>query len=115
MSQSDEERRSSPRIEKVNLVQISRFDEDGFRADLATGKTLNISASGIRLELHHAVPLRSQVQLSVVLGDDICEVQGKVVYLETLDDLRCRMGIEFEDLDAETRRTLSDFVAEHGS
>lgn len=115
MSQSDEERRQKPRIEKVNLVQISRFDEDGFRADLATGRTLNISEGGIRLELHHAVPLRSRVKLSVVLGDSICDVQGTVVYLESLDDVRCRMGIEFEDLDTETRKTLSDFVAEHGS
>ena len=110
----EEERRHSPRIEKVNLVHISRFDEDGFRADLATGRTLNISEGGMRLELHHAVPLRSQVKLSVVIENGIYDVEGKVVYLESLDDVRCVMGIEFEGLDAETRQAFADFVAEHG-
>jgi len=114
MSQPDEERRQSPRIEKVNLVQISRFDEDGFRADMATGRTLNISEGGLRLELHHAVPLRSKVKLSVVIDDGIYDLQGKVVYLESLDDVRCCLGIEFEDLDDRPRQALREFVAEHG-
>ncbi len=113
MSQPDEERRQSLRIEKVNLVHVSRFDEEGFRSDQATGRTLNISAGGIRLELHHAVPLRSKVKLSLMLGEGIYDVEGKVVYLESLDDVRCRMGIEFEELDGDTAKALADFVAEH--
>lgn len=105
------ERRNEPRIDKVHLVQVSRFDEEGFRADLATGRTLNISPGGIRLELHHHLPLRSVVQISLVLGEEILEVTGTVVYLEALDGERCGIGIEFTDLDPESHRTLEHFVA----
>ncbi|NJL29943.1 MAG: PilZ domain-containing protein [Thermoanaerobaculia bacterium] len=92
------DRRNEPRVGKVQLVQITRFDEEGFHADIATGRTLNVSRGGIRLELHHALPLRSVVNLSVLLGEDILEVTGKVVYLEAIDDERCAMGVAFGDL-----------------
>ncbi len=104
------ERRSSPRIEKVHLVQVNRFDEEGFRADLTTGRTLNISRGGVRLELHHSVPLRSVVSLNLVLGDQILDVSGVVVYLEALDGDRCSMGIEFTGLDGESEAMLEEFV-----
>lgn len=104
------ERRLSPRIEKVHLVQVNRFDEEGFRADLTTGRTVNISRGGVRLELHHPVPLRSVVSLNMVLGERIVDVSGTVVYLEDLDGERCGMGIEFDDLDPEVEALLEEFV-----
>ena len=104
------DRRASPRIEKVHLVQISRFDEEGFRSDLTTGRTLNISRGGVRLELHHPVPLRTVVSLNLVLGEEILDVNGVVVYLEVLDGDRCGLGIEFTDLDLESQALLGDFV-----
>ena len=110
MSQSEDARRRDPRIEKVNLVQLSRFDEEGFRADLVTGRTLNISTGGLRIELHHAVPLRSKVKTSVVLDNDIVDVEGTVVYLESLDETRVSMGIAFDELEPETQAKIADYV-----
>ncbi len=110
MSDNPEDRRIAPRISKVNLVQISRFDEEGFRADLATGRTLNISQGGVRLELYHPLPLRSKVSLNLVLDDQILDLSGTVVYLEALDDTRSVMGIEFDDLDAESQSLLDNYV-----
>ena len=104
------ERRQDPRIDKIHLVQVSRFDEEGFRADLATGRTTNISRSGIRLELYHPLPLRSKVSLNLVLGEQILDVSGLVVYLEDLGDERCCMGIRFMDLDEETQVLLDEYV-----
>ncbi|MEM8996545.1 MAG: PilZ domain-containing protein [Acidobacteriota bacterium] len=95
MASSDGQRRIDTRVEKVQLVQISRFDEEGFRADLATGRTVNISRGGLRLELHHPLPLRSQVELDLALDDGLVHVRGTVVYLEAIDEERCFMGIAF--------------------
>ncbi len=107
------ERRTSPRINKVHLVQVSRFDEEGFRADLTTGRTLNISRGGVRLELHNSVPLRTVVSLNLMLGERIVDVTGTVVYLEVLDGERSGMGIEFNDLDPEVEALLDEFVSRH--
>lgn len=106
MSDFVEERRQEPRIRKLNLVQVSRFSEEGFRADLATGRTLDISHGGIRLELNHPLPLRSVVELTLAITGKIVEVSGTVVYLEVIDQDRCAMGIQFGTLSEKARRVI---------
>ncbi len=107
---SEDDRRTSPRVERINLVQVNRFDEEGFRADMATGRTMNISTGGLRLELHHPLPLRSKVSLNLVLGDQIIDLSGTVVYLESLDETRSCMGVEFDEVDPETERLMQPFI-----
>jgi c-di-GMP-binding flagellar brake protein YcgR len=97
------------------LVQISRFDEEGFRADLATGRTLDISPGGVRLELYHPLPLRSTLTLTLALNNQLIEVTGTVVHLEVLDADRCAMGVEFSDLSDEARRVIDAHVAAAGA
>ncbi len=112
MSDFVEERRQEPRIKKLNLVQVSRFNEEGFRADLATGRTLDISHGGIRLELNHPLPLRSVVGLTLAIVGEIVEVSGTVVYLEVLDDEICVMGIQFANLGEKAKRVIDACVVE---
>lgn len=107
----DKERRAAPRVERIQLVEISRFDEEGIYSDLATGRTLNLSRSGARLEFHHSLPLRSTVELSIVLGDAVVQVTGRVVYLEAIDDERTAMGVTFTDLPPGAREALDGFLA----
>ncbi len=112
-SSADHERHD-PRIKNLNLVQVSRFNEEGFHADLATGRTLDISQGGIRLELHHPLPLRTLVALTLALGDELLEIQGKVVYLEEIDDERCAMGIQFRDMDEKAKQALDGYLDQTG-
>lgn len=113
MSETDQYsiQRRGARVERVTLVSVSRVDEEGFRADLATGRTLNISTGGIRLDLDHPLPLHSVVGLTLTLGDDLLEVEGRVVYLEALDGQRSAMGIEFGDLSAAARERIEEYLA----
>ena len=110
----EDQTRAHPRIKKLNLVQVSRFDEEGFRADLATGRTLDISRGGMRLELHHALPLRSIVSVTLALDDDLVDVRGRVVYLQELDEERCAMGIEFTELGDQAAARLARYVDRAG-
>ncbi|MEM9554399.1 MAG: PilZ domain-containing protein [Acidobacteriota bacterium] len=109
-SSDHEERRSSPRVEKINLVQVSRFDEEGFRADLAAGRTVNLSRGGVRIELHHSLPLRSEVRIDVAVGEQVVGVDGKVVHLQAVGEDRCEIGIAFENLDAETEALIAEYI-----
>ncbi len=102
--------RDFPRIKNVQLVEVSRFDEKGLRADLATGRTLDISYGGLRLELYHPLPLRSIIGMTLALGEGLVQVQGKVVYLERIEDDRCAMGIQFTDVTPKSRRLLDNHV-----
>lgn len=111
MSRSgSKERRQAPRVEKIQLVEVSRFDEGGL-SDLTTGRTLNLSRGGARLELHYSLPLRSTIELSIVLGGQVVQVPGKVVYLEAIDDQRTAMGVAFTDVPPETQEAIESFLA----
>jgi hypothetical protein len=110
-TENDNRRRAS-RVERINLVQVSRFDEDGFNADLTTGRTLNLSRSGLRLELHHALPLRSHVRLDLAIGEHLVSVEGIVVYLEALPGDRCAMGVSFHQVEPEVQDLLDSVVEE---
>lgn len=102
------ERRASPRVDEVQLVQVS---EPTSLSTLTTGRTLNISRGGVRLEMSSQLPLRARVRLSLAVGDEFVTVAGSVVYLEALDGGRCSMGVQFTDLDADSRRLLDRYVA----
>ena len=104
------ERRTSPRVEQVQLVQVA---EPGSLSRPSTGRTLNLSRGGVRLEMSGELPLRSRVRLSLAVGDEFVTVAGSVVYLEALDHGRCAMGVQFTELDAGSRRLLDDYVARH--
>jgi c-di-GMP-binding flagellar brake protein YcgR len=104
------ERRASPRVDEIQLVQVA---EPGSLSDLTTGRTLNISRGGVRLEMKRQLPLRARVRLSMAVGDEFLTVAGSVVYLEALDRGRCSMGVQFADLDADSQRRLDDYVALH--
>ncbi len=102
--------RHFPRVRNVLLVEISRFDERGFRADMAHGRTLDLSYGGLRLELNHPLPLRSVVALTLALGESLVQVRGKVVYLQQVEGNRCAMGIQFTEVAPRSRRMLDAYV-----
>ncbi len=110
MSQSRDNRRHSPRIERINLVQVSRFDEEGLPSDLATGRTLNLSEGGLRIELPRPLPLRSKASFTLILGERMLDLQGTVVYLEALDNDLFQVGIRFDSLDPAARLALKEHV-----
>ena len=104
------ERRTSPRVDEVQLVQVS---VPSAPSAFTTGRTLNISRGGVRLEMSGELPLRTRVRLSLAVGDEFVTVAGSVVYLEALDGGRCSMGVQFTDLDANSRRRLDEYVERH--
>jgi hypothetical protein len=110
-----EDRRRAIRVEKIQLVQVSRFDEQGSCADLATGRTANLSREGIRLELSHPLPLRSVVHASIALGNDLVSFTGRVIYLEELDGQRTAVGIAFAEVSPETRMVIDRHLAAAGT
>jgi c-di-GMP-binding flagellar brake protein YcgR len=104
------ERRASPRVQEVQLVQVA---EPGAVSELTTGRTLNISRGGVRLEMSTQLPLRSRVRLSLAIDDQFVTVAGSVVYLEAMDGGRCSMGVQFTELDPESLRRLDVYLARH--
>jgi hypothetical protein len=104
------ERRAAPRVQSINLVSLAQFNESGFFSALDSGRTLDVSPLGIRLELSHPLPLRTVVEMSLALGERLIELEGRVCHLEVIDEHRCMMGIELTRLGDEARAALEAAV-----
>jgi c-di-GMP-binding flagellar brake protein YcgR len=104
------ERRHDPRAERISLVHLVRRGAGGAQEELATGRTLNLSLGGIRVALDHALPIGSRVDLTVLLGGDLIDIGGTVVYEEEEVDNFHAVGIEFVDLSPTGRARIERYL-----
>lgn len=86
-------------------------------SNLYSGLTGNISEGGVFVETHQALPIGTEVTLSVSFEDvdgPRIEVTGKVRWVRAASpssDTEPGMGIEFDTLDKEHRTWLDEFIA----
>lgn len=112
------ERRSEPRAEAMNLVRVRSHRFPGFfdvHADDLLGRTLDVSLSGMRLELRSWLPLRCSVTFELAIGNQILDMGGLVRHAERFDAERCGLGIEFEDVTPEHFEILLEHVILQGA
>ncbi len=109
------DRRAGERVRRVTLVHLGSPEEWGSQGDLTIGRTINISDNGVRLELlkYYPLPLRSVLGVSLSTGDEILELKGRVIHLQLLDEERCGVGIQFQDLSSEDCSKIRKLIAGH--
>lgn len=112
MSDPKQDARSAPRIENLNLVDVVQFDEAGFKSSESMGRTMNLSRGGLELEMSRHIPLRSVIDISLMLGNlGIVQVRGQVRHLQVVDDNTCRLGIAFVNLPDEIQAAIDEHLA----
>lgn len=89
------DRRHEPRVHGLNLVNVGSFNAVGLLTDLETGRTLDLSHDGMRLEIHHPISVHSEVGLSLALGEALVTISAEVRSLEVLDEGLYALGLQF--------------------
>jgi c-di-GMP-binding flagellar brake protein YcgR len=111
-----EDRRRDPRFESLNLVQCNVSTPAGEELD-TLGRTLDISESGILLELAESLPalpsLPETVNLTVAIEDRIIEARGKVVHQKQQGG-SATAGVEFSVIAEDDREYIADFLRRKG-
>lgn len=107
---SEAERRHEPRVTSIDFVTVSEFHPENFRTLVTLGERADLSHDGLRLELNHPLPLRSEVDLTVAVGGEAVDVKGRVCYLEEHDPNTLTMGIKFTEVPDESRRAIDAFL-----
>ena len=102
MNGQQEIQRHFPRIKNVLLVEISRFDEKGFRADMATGRTFDISYGGLRLAPNDRLSVGQPLRLEV---NGLGPLSGTVV--RVADDY-CGLRLDLEEDECERVKSFVD-------
>ena len=104
-----QEKRKHARIDSLNLSYFC-LDENNQIVKQGMGRTLNVSESGILLETHYPIDEKHTIKLTLGLEDDLIEISGRPVHSRTNDDNKYEVGIEFVQINEQTRTVLKQFI-----
>ncbi len=103
------ERRREQRVWATALVNVVAFARGG-GTELIMGRTLDLSPSGARIELHRPLARGTRVALSMARGEHVLEGEGEVRFLLEVDPRTFQVGVELHGLDQDTQRLLNLYL-----
>jgi hypothetical protein len=108
---TSENKRKHERIQSLNLSYIC-LDEDKNIVKQGMGRTINISESGILLETHFPVEPEHTIRLTISLEENILDIIGKPMHVRSIDGGKYQIGIQFDDIDADSLGILKSFIVD---
>lgn len=96
------ENRKHERMASLNLLHVGVYKDDDLIKQ-GVGRTLNISESGILLEIHFPIDTDNVVvQVAIGLKEDLLEIKGKSVRCLQVENGKYQIGILFDKITSET-------------
>ncbi len=91
------EKRTYPRIKKLYLISYINKDKGRTISPISMGRTLDISPSGIRLEVYQYLIKDSIIEMEISFQDERLVVKGKIVRVEQIEEKTYIVGIQFDE------------------
>ena len=107
---NSENKRKHERIQSLNLSYIC-LDEDKNIVKQGMGRTLNISEAGILLETHFPIEPNHTIRLTISLEENLLDIIGRPVRVQSIDGGKYQIGIQFADLDETATKTLQKYIS----
>jgi hypothetical protein len=90
------EHRTTPRVNKLSFISFIHTEGDEQLSPISLGRTLNISATGLGIEIFEQIDIGATMEMEIALTNEIIPVRGKVVRTHELEDGGHYLGIEFD-------------------
>ncbi|MCP4346946.1 MAG: PilZ domain-containing protein [Desulfobacterales bacterium] len=103
------DKRRHTRIDSLNLSYVC-IDENNIVVHEGMGRTLNVSESGILLEIHFYAEITHYLSLTIAFDDELVDIRGKIVHSRTGRHGTYEAGIEFVEMDEQGLRTLKKYI-----
>ncbi len=104
--------RRDKRFETMNLVSIEIYDGKGNGIYQGMCKTLNLSMSGMLLEMYDDTPLQLNYGINCEIGlhgSEVISLKGIIRWLHSIND-SITIGVQFLPLTKNTNDTLQLFL-----
>ena len=90
------EHRTTQRINKLSFISFVKTEDGEQKSPISLGRTLNISTTGLGIEIFQEIAVGSTMEMEISLGGEIIQVSGKVVRSSPLESGGYYLGIEFD-------------------
>ncbi len=102
--------RKHNRFESFKLISYNCIDEANQTNSQGMGRTLNVSKGGILLETHMPIDTQYTISMAIGIGDELVDIQGKVIYCNKGKEEMFESGIEFMPLDGKAVDVLKKYI-----
>ena len=92
------ENRTHPRVNKLNFIAYVNREGDEQKSPVSLGRTLNVSATGVGMEVYQQVAIGSIMEMEIGLANGNLPVIGTVVHANNLENGKYYIGIQFDQL-----------------
>lgn len=92
------EHRITQRINKLSFISFVKTEYHEQKCPISLGRTLNISTTGLGIEIFQEIAVGSTMEMEISLGGEIIPVSGKVVRSSPLESGGYYLGIEFDQV-----------------
>jgi hypothetical protein len=89
--------RRSPRVNKLFLTAYVNREGEEQKTPVSLGRTLDISAAGVGMEIYQEVQVGSAMDMEFDLQGALLTVQGKVVHARREGEHCYVIGVEFNE------------------
>ncbi len=103
------DKRRHTRVDSLNLSYVC-IDENNIVVHEGMGRTLNVSESGILLEIHFSAETTHYLSLTIAFEDDLIDIRGKIVHSRSGKHGTFEAGIEFVEMDEPGLRVLKKYI-----
>ena len=108
--EKEKQKRKHDRIGSLNLLNYVCLDENNEEVNQGMGRTLNVSQGGILLETHIPIDKNYIISLSIGLEEEMVDIKGKIIYNQNGKEGKFEAGIEFQDINEKSRKTLNRYI-----
>jgi len=92
-----EEKRSAPRVQKLFMIAYLPFDDGPIRTPISLGRTVDISPSGIGMEVYKEIAVGTVMEMEIDLEGLSVPAWGKVVRADLLENGNYHIGIKLDE------------------
>jgi hypothetical protein len=98
------------RIESLILTSYECLNENNEPFHNGMGRTLNMSKLGICLETHAPIEPKKKLSMTIMIGDELVDINGKVVYCDEGKDEMYKSGVEFLEMGYNAIKVLDSYI-----
>ena len=93
----EEQKRRAPRVNKLFLTAYVNREGEEQKTPVLLGKTFSVSSVGLGMEIYQEIAAGSMMEMEIDLLDSLLDVKGRVIHVNTLEEGRYLIGVEFSE------------------
>ena len=104
-------RRNHSRTGSFVLISYDCLNDDDEPFHHGMGRAMNVSEGGICLETYTTIDTHDKLSITMIIGDELVDANGRVVYCDVNKDEIYRSGVEFLEIEDSSIQVLDNYIS----